>query len=165
MKNLFTAIQDKKFKTVTERNKWIRAQKVKVKGSGGGHNYPNGEILDLSSAGAITISSSAAVSYISSIMRKIGTHGNSIYLNNLILVGVTVKDMQEEIKSLQQDKKDIDTEIKELKDKIAFVKEKGIKEFNEDVFKNWRILKEINANMDKLDSYDFAASLTKLIQG
>ena len=171
MKNLYESIIDKKFPSTTARNIWLRKQKVKVIAgySSSGHNYPSGEVLTLDTKTKPSVLSTSPTSPtlgISNIIRKSGSKGNNIYLNELQLVSeINEKFLKEEIAQLQKNKKAIDAEVVELRAKIKFIKEKGLKAFDEDTFKNWRILKEISENKDNLDSYAFAEKLTKLIRG
>lgn len=165
MKTLFEHLQNKKFSSNTVRNKYIRTLKAKVGDNNeGGHSYPLGAVLDLSTATSIGGSLSEHTT-LTGILKPNGTKGNSIYFRELIMLPANAAQLDDEIKALRKTKKAIDAEISELKDKIQFIKDQKIEEFDDETFKNWRILKEIKGNMDKLDSYEFAQTLTKLIKG
>ena len=166
MKTLYDAIIEKKFASYSARNKWLRTQKVRViDNENHGHNYKIGEILKLTGAILPSVTNVLPTSSINQALKADGSRGNSIYLKELAIGDMNEKYLKETIKDLKDQKKEIDNKIKDYNDRIAFIKEKGIKVFDEGVYKNWKILKEINANMDKLDSYEFAESLTKLING
>ncbi len=71
--------------------------------------------------------------------------GTNIYLTSTVLdeLPLTVAELTSQIKELKSKKEELDLEISETKDKIAFMKENGIEEFDENEFKVMKTLETL----------------------
>ena len=75
--------------------------------------------------------------YLSSI--KKGPQINYVYLKDIEFVPSTIEEINEEIDTLE-------VKLISLKDRIEWLKENNEKEFNEEVFKAWQVMKRLGIN-------------------
>lgn len=106
-------------------------QKFKVINSSGGHNYPVDKVLTFTRNGINNATMSNCAKEVAS--------GNTLNINQIILVNYGITEMEEEINLLNK-------EIKVLQDKISYCKKYKLTEYNEDHARVMKALEAINSN-------------------
>lgn len=167
MKNLVEVFTGKKLTTLAQKAVFLRDKRLVVIGPiTNGANVIDGEILLFDRAA--TVSGANIRSAINESLGSGTTRTTSVSFANLMLqkdVVITLESLKESISETEEDMKKLKELIADYRIKIKFMKEKGLSKFDEEVFKTYRILNEIEANRDNLDSYKLAEVITKLVKG
>lgn len=116
---------------ITKDNKNIGKKVKLISNSSGNGNVKIGEYYYIFSFNGVS------QVYLSSI--KNGTSLSYVYLNDLEPAPVTTKEINEEIDMLE-------AKLVSLRDKIEWLKENDEKEFDEEVFKAWQVMKRLGVN-------------------
>lgn len=132
-----------------------------VKGNSNGHNY--GAIGNKINVEVFPGSVTAPNPSVNSIVNYLTRSGNSIKLSEIEVRGTSkLKDLEVSLKSLSDRKKEIEGEVKFIKSKIAFMKSNDLEEFNENEFKAFSVLQEINSSSSDIEK---AKVIAKIISG
>lgn len=74
----------------------------------------------------------------------------------------TIEDFEKEIKELESEKNIINSEIESIRIKVEFMKDNKLKDFDEDTFKAFAILKELKKTSSDIQK---ARLISKIIKG
>jgi hypothetical protein len=138
---------------------YLRDKKILILNTTNSHNYGKvGTVVKLTSP-TLGLSGGSGNNY-TQLYSGIPS-GNTIGFSSFhVLIAQTEEELLAEIKALEKSKKDIDKEIELCKNKIEFIKETGSKEFNENEFKAFNVLKTIdNGKLTRIEKARLIASL------
>ena len=144
VKTLFDLAKDKGFKTNTELWGYIRNKTLKTVGNNrSGHNYPaKFKAVELHSSYA-AYGTGNKNTYLQMRIDKNGSfQASAIYLDELALDAITIKDIEADIAALAKQKESAEAELQICKDL-------GIEEYDELLVKTIRVLDKIKTTKSK----------------
>ena len=135
---------------------YLIGKKMRVINMGGGHNYgPVGTVFKATCANNINWGTPVYV--------QATPTGNSLYLNAVEFCSNSAEEINEEIKENEKRAAALLSENDNLKLRLEFMKENGMKEFDEEVFKTFGVLKTLD--QQGLTNLERAKIIAKIIKG
>lgn len=150
--------------TETLRRAIKEGVKFEVSAMGGGHNYGSpGTPLLLKSTISVKNQVGGWIDASSNVTNAVTNFaGNTLNFSYIsVLHPLTEEAIKEKIKSLNSKKKSIDLEITVLKDKLSFIKENELDEFDENQFKAYSILQTLKKASSDIEKAKLIADIIK----